>query len=355
MKRESLSLSSRFAALRRKPKTELLASALAAVPALATRLIGQVLSRGSLVCLTYHSINTPGLFDDEVVSCSLEELDWQAAFLARTVRVLDGSEVVRFARGQLELDEPAVCVTFDDGYADNLRAGEVLRRHGLPAIFFLTTGIVGTTAITDWDRLAHAVKMTKNRTLAIPAVGRLGPWTIEFRENSRETIRALQRVYRSIPGTAVEAFVSAVERAAGANAVEFLGGKTMFLSWDEVRALARMGHTIGAHTHSHRILSTLTDAEQVHEVAHSKAVIETHLSTKVNVFAYPVGKPFAFSERTKQIVRDCGFEVAFSFYGGRNLRGALDRFDIRRIAVERDTSRELFRARTAFSFLFPVT
>jgi len=42
-------------------------------------------------------------------------------------------------------DRPLVCVTFDDGYLDNyLYAVPILLKHGLPASFFVATGIVGT-------------------------------------------------------------------------------------------------------------------------------------------------------------------------------------------------------------------
>jgi peptidoglycan/xylan/chitin deacetylase (PgdA/CDA1 family) len=47
-----------------------------------------------------------------------------------------------------------VSLTFDDGARDQLRAAELLRHHGLKATFFVSSGLVGTSAdYLDWAEL----------------------------------------------------------------------------------------------------------------------------------------------------------------------------------------------------------
>lgn len=50
-------------------------------------------------------------------------------------------------------NRPMVAVSFDDGYLDNcLNAGQILRRHGVPAAFFVSTGIVDSDQRFPHDR-----------------------------------------------------------------------------------------------------------------------------------------------------------------------------------------------------------
>src|SRR4051812_3140747 len=141
-----------------KGKRELFAKALNTVARAPLR---RLLERPGLTCLTYHRVTERDALDEELISASLADFEWQLAWLKKNLRVVGGDEVLSIVRGDLQLREPTVCITFDDGYADNYVAGRVLaERFGLPAIFFVTTGFVGTSTVPHWDRMAFAVKRT---------------------------------------------------------------------------------------------------------------------------------------------------------------------------------------------------
>ena len=92
---------------------------------------------GSRDELSYH----PGAFDQ---LCRY----WRDHFEVITLDRL----LLRLARGYARR-EPALAITFDDGYADNAEiAAPILDRLGLNATFFVSTGAIGARNPFAWDR-----------------------------------------------------------------------------------------------------------------------------------------------------------------------------------------------------------
>jgi peptidoglycan/xylan/chitin deacetylase (PgdA/CDA1 family) len=92
--------------------------------------------------LLYHRVS-----DDarDNLTVGIEQFDRQMALLRKHCHCLSIEEVITNVHLKLEVGKPIVCVTFDDGYEDNyLHAAPILLKQGIPAAFFVSTGIVGT-------------------------------------------------------------------------------------------------------------------------------------------------------------------------------------------------------------------
>jgi hypothetical protein len=70
------------------------------------------------------------------------------------------------------------------------------------------------------------------------------------------------------------------------------------------------------------------------ELAQCKRAVEERTRTSVTALAYPVGNPLAFNADTKAAAEACGYRLAFSYYGGVNRVGSIDRWNVRRMPVE---------------------
>ena len=118
------------------------------------------------------------------------------------------------------------------------------------------------------------------------------------------------------------------------------------LTWQQLAALAEKGWEIASHGHSHVRLTTLTDKELHQELHTSRERLARHIATP-RTLAYPFGD---HDERVRLAVRDAGFEAAAAAPGpGEPYVGGIYRWP--RVGVYRGLSSQLFRLRTAASFI----
>jgi len=143
-----------------------------------------------------------------------------------------------------------------------------------------------------------------------------------------------------------ERYLAMLEVACGVERLE-RADPPLFLDWNQAREMAAGGMSIGSHTHSHRILSKLSAAEQTEELAQSRDVLEREITRPVESLAIPVGLRNSFNSDTEQALSAARYRVAFSFYGGVNRLQDLQRFDIKRIGVDGDMSFARVRLRAA--------
>jgi peptidoglycan/xylan/chitin deacetylase (PgdA/CDA1 family) len=101
------------------------------------------------------------------------------------------------------------------------------------------------------------------------------------------------------------------------------------IGWDGLRDLAARGFEIGAHTHSHPHLPSLSDRELELELRDAKAQIEDELAGPCRFLAYPYGDE---DPRVRAAAEQAGYLAAFALPGSRSDR---DLFAIPRVGIYR--------------------
>lgn len=106
--------------------------------------------RSKMTIVTFHRV-TDSLPEDGL-TCNSEKFATFCDFFRSYFRVLSLSEQVAGCRAGADLGG-TLSITFDDGYLNNFEeAAPILKRAGLPATFFVTTGFIGSRTIAPWDR-----------------------------------------------------------------------------------------------------------------------------------------------------------------------------------------------------------
>ena len=200
-----------------------------------------------------------------------------------------------------------MAVTFDDGYADNRTvAAPILLASGVPATFFIATGYLGGGRMWN-DTVIEAIRRVGPRVLDLGGIG-LGQLQasdiVSRRALCRQVIAAIK--HRPMP----ERQRLADDLAASIG--EPLPGDLMMTS-TQVEELCSLGFEVGGHTVSHPILRVLGAGDAVQEIGEGKAQLERITGRRVDLFAYPNGRPGAdYGPEHAAMVRELGFTLAVS-------------------------------------------
>ncbi len=290
----------------------------------ADRLLGDLGPAGGLpLVLCYHRVvedprrhphSAPAMLVG--VETLARQLDW----IGSRFRFATLDEAARDLEAGRPASRPTAVVTFDDGYADVYHhALPLLRAKGIPAAFFVVSGLVGTGGLLDHDEL-HA------RLLAV--AGRFGDGALAEVLGGRGLGAAWRRRRRVEPPAArlaglSEALLRHLPRRRLERLLDLLGQRLgpvpalpaevrdelRPMSWEMLAGLAALGMTIGSHTHRHRVLTNEPAAEVAAELTRSRRLLEERLGSEVRHLSYPDGQ---FSPDVLDAARAAGYRWAYT-------------------------------------------
>jgi peptidoglycan/xylan/chitin deacetylase (PgdA/CDA1 family) len=180
-------------------------------------------------------------------------------FLKRYTNVVSLDD---FFSGKLSPEKINVVITFDDGYKSWVTdALPTLRKLGLPATFFISSGFIGLSKEDEADFI-------------------------------RSKIFSGPKTHRKVTGA---------------------------LTFADVKKIADEGFTIGGHTVNHRNLAELRDEVQLrYEIIEDKLRLERLTGRQIEYFAYPSGVYHNPEINLSEVLRESGYRGAVTTESGSN-------------------------------------
>ena len=299
----------------------------------------RVLPSHNLAILRYHAICGPEgyAYADPYICVTPKNFERHVAYLTSAYNVIRLEDAVRELAAKRALPPNAVAITFDDGYADNLAAAQILAKYGASATFYITAGCLADGEPFWPVELRYLVARLPETRLTLDA----GPARVEIdttsEEGRRKAVKQLTRACKGHPIPVREELRAALRAAAGPG-----GMPRVMLTWDEVREMAALGMTIGSHTMTHPNLPNAGLQDARSELVASKARLEEETDARVTMFSYPNGGADRYcTPELKRVVEDVGFAAATT---SRNAFAtpASDLYALERIEVEEELSDLVF-------------
>ena len=225
-----------------------------------------------------------------------------------------------------------VVITVDDGYVDFHRfAFPVFRELGVPVTLFLTTGFADGVTWMWWDRLRHIIEAAPAEQCATTLAGCELALDLRDAAGRESAWNAVADRLRFLPDPDLQSALAALAERLGAPPPPAPPARFAAVGWDDVREMARAGVTVGAHTHTHPILTRLSREDARREIETSRDRLTIELGVPPRWFGYPQGGPADYDDVVVTLVRQAGFAGAYVGHppwGGEGTVYTLPRYSV---------------------------
>lgn len=236
-------------------------------------------TRRRLRVLAYHDVESADVFAR------------QMQHVCRHYAPVSGSEVALAVRGERELPDYALWVTFDDGHASVVRNGlPVLDALGIRATLFVCPGLIESRGPFWWDVVNRAVQEG-----------------IRVQSATELPADALVTALKSVPDHRRRAIVADFESALANRGVTAHSDQ---MTVAELHQWQQHGQQVGNHTWDHPCLDQSDAGAQGAAIRKADEWLTQHVDPSARVFAYPNGDWTADAEL---LLREDGYELALLF------------------------------------------
>ena len=275
---------------------------------------------------------------------SLREFEEQMEWLGQNFQCLGLKDAMQWLERPIG-GKPALLVSFDDGYRNNLTlAAPVLKRLGIPAIFFMSTGYIGGKRLL-WP-LEMDARLEHSAGVELKLPGESASQVIQPGRDERKQLgERLRKILKGVPNQERMRYLEYLREKTVLDTAKIDRELNDFMSWEEVRQLAAMGFDIGAHTEEHPILSRLNQQELDRELGTSKQKLEQELGAPIRAIAYPNGGKADYTSEVIKRVKYWGYSEAFCVDEQMQKPWADGgaRYEISRVIVPGHLARSTFR------------
>lgn len=306
----------------------------------------------SCIVVNYHYVRDTHLTPYPGINgLSVNKFQQQLDYLCRNYEMIDPKDYFKFLRGEQCIPRKSCLLTFDDGLKDHYETVfPILVDRSVTAVFFLITEPLvggGVAKVHQIHFLMAKLGQESFREEFFSALDETFP-DIDltefkgdafnartYRYDNQDTARLKRLLNYGLPYEVRDSVIESLFAKYFDDEQCFC--RSLYMTWDEIREMKRMGLVFGRHTHTHPVLSRLGKSEQLYELKTSRDIITDKLGDGLLPFSYPYGGGATYSKNTIALLKKLGYAYAFTMIRGINYgnghRYRLKRMDTNDIVV----------------------
>lgn len=247
---------------------------------------------------------------------SAETFEKQIRYIKKHLNPIALSVLVKCLKNQEPLPFHSIVITVDDGYHDFYDiAFPVLKKYGVPATVYVTTGFVDGNLWLWTDQIRWLLDQIE----VIPSEIRLsgsrmisaGPIWQSRDQLWQQIIDGLLSMSDDEKHHWIEEFSELLGLVLPSRAPKEYAA----MSWEQLQCMQASGLIdIGGHTVTHPSLGQVEGEQLRYEIQHCFAELTEHLGSRHRQFCYPNGQPQDFNPMVTTAVSEGGFASAVVAY-----------------------------------------
>ncbi len=287
----------------------------------------------AIIALMYHRVDII-VTDPWSICVSPPRFEKQVKFLKNNFNVISTGDLInQVTTGNIT--DNSICITFDDGYADNyVNAKSILEKYDCPATFFIATAFINQPKPFWWDELEiillHSKKLSCSLSLQIDEK------TYEYVPDEKELTgeewlqHTYWKWYKKPPTDRCMIFLDIWEKLRPLPYEETEKQMTVIRNWacaDDNGYMRRLPineqqlyelsknnlFTIAMHTHSHSDLQSKEKQVQLDEILSCKKFFSDKYNIESNCLAYPYGN---YNSDTIEVIKELQIAGCFTTEAG---------------------------------------
>lgn len=223
------------------------------------------------------------------------------------------AELGKMCRSGKKPGEKSVIFTIDDGFIDQFEiAAPLFEEYEIPVTFFLITDFLDKK-IWPWDdQLRYLLSKATAGKHNVILDG--SNYELQFNDQKeRQQCRySLYEILKSSDNSTIYDKVLSLYNQLNVEMPKSTPEDYSPMSWDQANELTRRGHSIAAHSRSHRILSQLSDKDAEYEISSSLKLTKEYVPQAASLFAYPTGRIGDFTDREADILNKLDVDLSVS-------------------------------------------
>tara|TARA_A100001015_G_C14874483_1_gene665734 strand:- start:171 stop:1100 length:930 start_codon:yes stop_codon:yes gene_type:complete len=265
-----------------------------------------------------------------------DDFEKQMVYLKNNYKLISMDELLYLHDNSHQVEKKInyAAVTFDDGFKNNFSvAAPILSKHKIPAMFYITTGLIGTKKLFWVDKIENYVNKANVDNFKL----RLNINRISFKIGSLEqkikSIKKIKSYCKLISREDKNRIINELKVATKYKSASKISKNYEVLNWNELRHMSKNKlFSFGAHTVDHEILSYLNKSDMMHQITESVVFLGKKLNIEIKHFSYPEGQKRHYNKTIIKFLKEIGILCSPSAVKGLNSLND-DLFNLKRIMV----------------------